>query len=345
MKKKRNILFFILTSLFLLFYPGSEEYFQVFAYHRPLFKKRLIELNLTLHSTPYIKNSFPPQLSAKAVYLVDLPSFTPVFQKNPHLQLLPASTTKIITALVVNDVFKPEKVITIKQPITEGQTMGLVPGEKITVRNLLYGTLIHSANDATYALANAYGYKNFIKLMNKKAQSLKMANTHFVNPAGFDNLQQYSSVFDLSLAARELLKNPFLTGIIATKEITIADTGFTKFHRLNSTNKLLGKITGIGGLKTGYTEGAGENLVSFYKHKNHQYIIVVLKSKNRFKDTQILISWLDNNVRYSPSITFAGIHQLLPVHRLQNYQLPEKHRSAQNNADKNPDQGNPKTSF
>ena len=308
MKRKRNIVFFFLISLLLLFYPGSEEYFQVFAYHRPLFKKKEPKVKFSLHSTPYIKNSFPPPISAKAAYLVDLPSFTPIYQKNSHQRLLPASTTKIITALVAVDVFKPEKIITIRNPITEGQTMGLVPGEKMTVKNLLYGTLVHSANDAANALANAYGYKKFIKLMNKKAQSLSMVDSHFVNPIGFDNRQQYSSVFDLSLAARELLKNPALADIIAIKEITISDINFTTFHHLNSTNKLLGKMIGIGGLKTGYTEGAGENLVSFYKHKNHQYIIAILKSEDRFKDTKILINWLNNNIRYLPPLSFADTH-------------------------------------
>lgn len=304
MKQKKNIFLFSLISLLLLFYPGNEEYFRVFAYHRPLFQKKEPKIKLSLHSIPYIKNSVPPPISAKATYLVDLPSFTPIYQKNPHRKLLPASTTKIITALVTVDVFKPEKIITIRNPITEGQTMGLVPGEKITVKNLLYGTLIHSANDAANALADAYGYKRFIKLMNKKAQLLSMVDTHFVNPIGFDNHRQYSSVFDLSLAARELLKNPTLADIIAIKEITISDVNFTIFHRLNSTNKLLGKMIGIGGLKTGYTEEAGENLVSFYKHKGHQYIIVVLKSKDRFKDTQILINWLNNNIHYSPPLNF-----------------------------------------
>ena len=143
--------------------------------------------------------------------------------------------------------------------------------------------------------------------MNKKAQSLRMVNTHFVNPVGFDNYEQYSSVFDLSLAARELLKNPLLTDIIAIKEITISDINFTRFHHLSSTNKLLGKMIGIGGLKTGYTEKAGENLISFYKHKNHQYIIAILKSEDRFKDTQTLINWLNNNVYYSLPISFEDI--------------------------------------
>jgi len=300
MRGPKNIVLFFLTGLFLLFYPGNGEYFHIFAYHRPLFSKKEVNIEFNFHSIPYSKNFFFPQISAKAAYLVDLPSFTPVFQKNAHLKLLPASTTKIVTALVTMDVFKLNKVVSIRRLIIDGQTMGLVPQEKITVRNLLYGALIHSANDAAYALANAYGYKNFIRLMNQKAKQLKMTDTHFINPVGFDNPQQYTSVFDLALAARELLENSFLANTIAIKDITISDVNFSHFHHLASTNKLLGKMVGIGGLKTGYTEGAGENLVSFYKHKGHQYIIVILKSDDRFKDTRTLISWLDNNIAYLP---------------------------------------------
>ena len=176
--------------------------------------------------------------------------------------------------------------------------MNLVTGEKITFENLLYGLLVHSANDAAYVLADNYGYDKFISLMNKKAKALGMKNSHFSNPNGLDSGSQFSTAFDLSLAARELLKNPYLAKIVSTKEITISDVDFKYFNRLNNVNKLLGEIQGLGGLKTGYTENAGENLVSFYKKNSHQFVIVILKSLDRFNDTRNIIKWIEENIGY-----------------------------------------------
>ena len=94
------------------------------------------------------------------------------------------------------------------------------------------------------------------------------------------------------------MKNQYLAKIVSTKEITISDVDFQVFHRLSNVNKLLGEIQGIGGLKTGYTENAGENLVSFYKHNGHQFIIVIIKSLNRFIDTKNVVLWIDQNIDY-----------------------------------------------
>jgi D-alanyl-D-alanine carboxypeptidase len=176
--------------------------------------------------------------------------------------------------------------------------MDLKIGEKITVENLLYGTLVHSGNDAAYVLADNYGYEKFIKLMNEKAKKLSMKNTHFTDPTGLKENNQYSSPFDLALAARELLKNPYLAKIVSTKEIIISDVDFKYFHKLTNVNKLLGEIQGLGGLKTGYTQEAGENLVSFYKKNGHQYLIIILKSEDRFADTEKIINWINENVDY-----------------------------------------------
>lgn len=247
---------------------------------------------------PYLKLPYYPEVSAESIYLVDLPSFTPIFSRNENLKLFPASTTKILTALVAYDVYEPDQVITVKKTIADGQVMGLVVGEKITVENILYGTLIYSGNDAAYVLADNYGYDKFINLMNEKARTLGMKNSYFVNSNGLDSGFQYSTAFDLSLAARELLKNPYLSKIVSIKEITISDVDFKYFHQLTNVNKLLGEIQGLGGLKTGYTENAGENLVSFYKKNSHQFVIVILKSLDRFNDTRNIIKWIEENVDY-----------------------------------------------
>ncbi len=297
MKLKFYLLFIFFTLLF-LFYPGNSYYLHIFAYNRLLFEKKENNLKIKINPIPYLKNPFYlPQISAEGVYVVDLNSFTPIFEKNKNQKFIPASTTKIITALVAFDVYKPDEVIEVKKTISDGQIIDLKIGEKITVENLLYGMLVHSGNDAAYVLAENYGYEKFLKLMNEKAKKLFMKDSFFNDPSGLSN-SQYTTPFDLALASRELLKNHYLAKIVSTKEITISDVDFKYFHKLTNVNKLLGEIAGLGGLKTGYTEEAGENLVSFYKKNHHQYIIVVLKSLDRFADTTNIIKWIEENIDY-----------------------------------------------
>ena len=297
MKVRFYLLFVFFTFLF-LFYPGDSEYIKIFTYNRRLFAQTDQSIELKTNPIPYLRYSYPPQVTAEGVLIIDLPSFTPIYAKTARQRLIPGCMTKVITALVASDIYKPDDILTVKRVITEGQLMELAIGEKITIENLLYGILVHSGNDAAYVLADNYGQEKFVNLMNAKARELKMSNSHFVDPAGLDEFNQYSSPYDLALAARELLAHPLLKKMVATKEITIADVDFKYFHKLSNVNKLLGEVQGIGGLKTGYTENAKENLISFYKKDDHQSIIIILKSDDRFEDTQQVLSWIAANVDY-----------------------------------------------
>lgn len=297
MRLKFYLLFTFYTLLF-LFYPGDSRLFHIFANNRALFAENQKKSVFKMNPVPVLRSIYYPTISAAGVYVVDLPSFTPILERNAHEKLLPASTAKIITALVALDVYRPDDIVTVKRSLDEGQVMGLVAQEKITVENLLYGILVHSGNDAAYALADNFGFEKFVALMNKKVQSLHMKDTHFTNPAGLDDFNEHTSPFDLALAGRALLQNSLLKKIVATKDITIADVDYQYFHRLSNVNKLLGEIQGVGGLKTGYTENAGENLVSFYKKNGHQYIVVIMKSLDRFADTTNVINWINSNIDY-----------------------------------------------
>ncbi len=295
-----RIVVFLSFTFLLLFYPGNYWLTHVFS-QRDLWQTKPTP-QFALHSIPEVNPQAPyPPISAEGVYICDFSSFTPIFEHNSKLKFYPASTAKIVTALVVTDVFKPTDVIMINKQITkedqpDWQLMGLVNGEKMTVENLLYGTLVYSANDAAFSLANAYGYDGFIAKMNEKASQLGMKASHFKNPIGIDDPEQLTSPYDLALAARALLQNSYLAKFVSTKEITISDTDYKYFHKLMNVNQLLGEVSGIGGLKTGYTELAGQNLVSFYKKNGNQYIIVVLKSLDRFEDTKSLTQWIDQYV-------------------------------------------------
>lgn len=296
----RLINLILLISL-VAFYPGGNAYFKAFAFEG--YKgAREVELDkLKTFTIPYVINptvSIP--ITADATYVIDLDSATPLSSKNQNKQLFPASTTKIVTALTAYDIFKLDSVLTVKRTITEGQVAGLIAGEKLTFENLLYALLVHSGNDAAYAIADNYseGYDQFIIDMNRKAQELGMKNSRFTNPAGLDATGQYTSAFDLSLAARMLLLNKELAKIVSIKSITISDVDYTYFHPLTNVNKLLGEIAGVGGVKTGYTENAKENLVSFYSHEGKKFLIVILKSDDRFEDTRSVIEWLKTNVGF-----------------------------------------------
>lgn len=241
-----------------------------------------------------IDQTTEPEVTAESVYAIDLASGVVLFEKNPEERLLPASTTKIMTALVALKEYKLDDVITVETVITEGQTMGLLHGETITVESLLNGILVHSANDAAYALAEHHpqGLAGFVQEMNDMAQELKLTNTSFANPIGFDDPNQYTSAEDLARLSMTALTNPTFAKIVAISQITVSDTTYTHFHPLKNVNELLGKIPGVSGIKTGWTEQAGQALVTIVKRNGNQVLTVVLKSEDRFQDTENLLNWI-----------------------------------------------------
>lgn len=292
---------FIFYTILFLFYPGDSLYIKIFSSNRDIFAKEEKKIRFRSHAIPYVINRhLNPELSAEGVYIVDLDSFTPIFEKNSRVKFFPASTTKIITALTAFDYYKLDDILSVKRATDEGQIIDLIKGEKMNFENLLYGLLVGSGNDAAYTLADNYpgGVEKFIEEMNIKTKSLKMNDSLFKNPTGLDEKDQLVTAFDLALAGRKLLENKTLARIVSIRNITISDVDFQYFHRLQNINKLIGEILGVGGVKTGYTEEAGENLISFYKKNSRQFLIVILKSDDRFLDTKNTIDWIDSNVGF-----------------------------------------------
>lgn len=241
--------------------------------------------------------TLPPQFSAGAVLAEDLVTGRILYQKNGDQRMSPASTTKIMTALVSVEHFQPADVLTVMpEDMVGGSTMGLVVGEKLTYRGLLYGMLLNSGNDAAYTIASNYpgGLKGFVIAMNQKVAELELANTHFENPAGFDGPNHYSSAIDLARIAQEVVKNPTLSRVVSTSDSLVASIDNTHTHSLKNINQLLGK-DGIIGVKTGYTEKAGENLVGLVDRENHKVLTVILNSQARFEETKNLMDWVYRN--------------------------------------------------
>ncbi len=234
------------------------------------------------------------EVSATGVVVLDVDSGVYLHRRNENEHLSPASTTKILTALVALEHYKLDDIVTVGEVANDGQVMGLVPGERITVENLLFGALIHSGNDAAMALAAYYpgGVPEFVAAMNQKAQALHLTESTFTNPVGYDDPGQRVTPIDLARLGAVALDNSVIAKMVAIPEITISDVTHTYFHQLKNVNQLLGKIPGVGGIKTGWTEEAGENLITLVERGGHRVIIVVLKSKDRFGDTANLIDWI-----------------------------------------------------
>ncbi|MBU0999800.1 D-alanyl-D-alanine carboxypeptidase [Patescibacteria group bacterium] len=250
---------------------------------------------------PVVKGLPAPIVSSRAVFIEDLATNTILYQKNANIPFPIASTTKIMTALVGIEYFKQNSILTIGSSANiPGSRVGLIFGENLSFRSLLYGMLLNSGNDAAFALAENYpgGVLGFVSAMNKKVLELNLRNTHFDNPAGFDSPDHYSSAADLAKITEEALKNSQLAKIFATKETNIVSLDKKYSHQLFNLNKLLTRINGVIGVKTGTTDQAKENLVTLIERNGHRVLIVVLGSDDRFGETTRLIDWTFVNVNW-----------------------------------------------
>jgi D-alanyl-D-alanine carboxypeptidase (penicillin-binding protein 5/6) len=248
---------------------------------------------------PESKLMSPPEISAKSVFILDSASQNVLYQKNSDDQKYPASTTKMMTALVVLDHYSVSQIITVTTAYPDGQNAGLKPGEEMTVEQLLYAMLVQSANDAAEILAENFpgGRTAFVQKMNDYAVRLHLSHTHFANPTGLDEDSHYSTAADLTRLAQAVLNHPLLAKIVSTENAVVATN--TSPHVLTNVNQLLGKVPGVLGIKTGFTDLAGQTLVTYVNRDNHPVIITVLESVDRFADTQALITWVYQNFTWT----------------------------------------------
>lgn len=240
-----------------------------------------------------------PYTSARSVVAQDVTSKTIMYEKNPDARLMPASITKVMTALVALDEWSDlDTVIEVKnEDRAIGQTIELERGEKITLQNILYGLLVHSGNDAALAIADNYpgGYDAFVDAMNQKAKELHLDQTVFKNPSGIEQYGHLTTARDLAVLASSALQNKTIASIVETKRIVITDITGSIIHDLETTNELLGQVEGLKGLKTGWTTNAGECLISYVDRDGKRIITVVLGSNDRFGDTRLLVDWAYNH--------------------------------------------------
>lgn len=243
-----------------------------------------------------------PFVSADSAILMDLKTGQILYAKNPFKKRPPASTTKIMTALIALEAGKLNDIVTVskKAAYTEGSSMYLKTGEKLRMSDLLYGALMNSGNDACVAMAEhiAGSEKNFAELMNIKALSLGTVNTHFANPHGLPNKAHYTCAYDLALIAKKALQNQLFAQIVSTRSKLLEWPGQKWDRRLENTNKLLWSYLWADGVKTGTTSAAGQCLISSASKGSRRLVAVVLRSGDRWKDSIKMFEYGFNSFQY-----------------------------------------------
>lgn len=227
------------------------------------------------------------EVSATAAVLMDADMGQVLYEKNGDRQMLIASTTKIMTALVVLEHAAPDDVITVTpNHMAEGSSMYLRAGETLRVEELLYGLLLCSGNDAALALTEcAGGLVPFVALMNEKAEALGMAHTSFANPNGLDADGHYSTARDMAVLAAAAVENPTFRRICSSRSVTIGQ------RTMENHNRLLRQVEGCVGLKTGYTRAAGRTLVSCTERDGCRLVAVTLQDGNDWADHAALYDY------------------------------------------------------
>lgn len=251
-----------------------------------------------------------PEISAAAATVMHVETGTVVFEKNADGHMLIASTTKIMTALVVLEHCELQELVEILPEYTavEGSSMYLRVGETYTVEELLYGLMLASGNDAATALAchTAGSIEAFAQLMNEKAAELGLENTSFRNPHGLDAEGHYSTAHDLAVLTCYAMQNEQFRTIVSTNSMTIGTQTYTNH------NRLLRTYPGALGVKTGYTQAAGRILVSCAQRDNTQFVCVTISDPNDWDDHTRLLDWAFEEYEYR-EITGAETAYALPV--------------------------------
>ncbi len=300
-----------------------------------VFKKNSDNIHLLPLETitlPLIKKETEKiEIEATSAIAVDLASGKILYEKNPETRLPIASLTKIFSALIaIDNVENLDEAAEVSAFAvnTEGDSGRLIVGEKLSIKDLLYLMLVPSSNDAAVSLAEYVGgiisddnagkdansrIKVFIDLLNNKAKSLLLDNTHFSNPAGIISEDNFSSVRDIVKVIRYLYNDnteeskaalsgkKLIREILKTGEITVYSKDRKNIHKVRSTNKLLGVLPDIIGGKTGYTQEAGESLVLIVSDPSgrHNIITVVLNASDRFEQSKKLAEWAFNSYVWS----------------------------------------------
>jgi D-alanyl-D-alanine carboxypeptidase len=242
----------------------------------------------------------PPAVAAAGAAIIEEPCGNALFAQNSHDQLPPASLAKMATALVVAEHASMTDIVTVQLDggelslNTDSTVMGIKPGQRLSVKDLLYGLLMRSGSDSALALAQYVGktVPAFVGLMNQEAATLGLKDTRFTNPHGLDDVAQYSSAYDMALLGGELLTNPDLASMVRTKTYQPNWDGPV----LTNINLMIGSYGGAIGVKTGFTDGAGGTIVAAARRGQRTLIVSLMRSPDIFGEASQLLDWAFSSV-------------------------------------------------
>ncbi|MFR8251195.1 MAG: D-alanyl-D-alanine carboxypeptidase family protein [Anaerovoracaceae bacterium] len=236
-----------------------------------------------------------PVVSAETAVLIDAASGKVLYDKRKDAHMYPASTTKIMTALIALETMDPEEYTTVSENAVrqEGSSIYLKTDEKIRMKDLLYGMMLRSGNDAAVAVAEAAGgsVEEFAVMMNERASALGLQNSHFVNPSGLQDENHYSSAYDLAMITREAFKSDIFREIVGSKTYQAEREGTDSYKYFYNKNKTVFQYEDATGVKIGYTIAAGRCLVASAKREGTELIAVVLNDHDWFNDAYKLMDY------------------------------------------------------
>ncbi len=236
----------------------------------------------------------PPLLRGQAALIMDINTERVVYQRNGNGKLALASITKVMSAIVVLERADLNEQVTITHAdLEEGSSMGLQSGDVVAVEQLLWGMLLPSGNDAAKTLARVVSgsVPKFVDMMNRKAQVLGLRSTQFMNPHGLDQDGHYSSAYDIAVMSRYAMRFPLFRTISASPEYTVVSNRTYTIRNTNYLVRFPDRVPGVNGVKTGYTDLAGDSLVASVDRGGHQILVVVMGTNNRSSAAAELIEY------------------------------------------------------
>lgn len=235
-----------------------------------------------------------PEVSASSAIVIEAKTGLVLYEKNSKQKAYPASTTKIMTALLALEEVGLDDQVTVPANAsgTEGSSIYLAVGEQLSVRDLLYGLMLRSGNDASLAIAEYVSptTADFVRLMNEKAKEIGALNTHFSNPNGLYATDHYTTAFDMALIAKEAMNNADFKAIVGAKSWK-ADREEGKYSYFYNKNKVVFQYPGGTGVKIGYTKASGRTLVASSERDGLSVICVVMNAPNWFNDSYHLMDY------------------------------------------------------
>ncbi|MGI6732596.1 MAG: D-alanyl-D-alanine carboxypeptidase family protein [Anaerovoracaceae bacterium] len=258
----------------------------------------------------------PPDVSAQSAIVIEQTTGKVLYEKNSRQLAYPASTTKIVTALLAIEAGDLDRTFRVPGAAAgvEGSSIYLAAGEKISLRDLVYGLMLRSGNDAAVAISCLIDRSTeaFVQRMNERVQAMGAMDTHFMNPSGLFDENHYTTAYDMAIIAREAMKNSEFKAIAGAKS-WVANRGEGKYNHFYNKNKVVFEYPGGTGIKIGYTKRSGRTLVASSERNGMELICVVMNALNWFNDSYRLMDYAFESFEMSKIIEGQRTLKAIPV--------------------------------